>query len=286
MISDTTDPEFSTFADIRRPTRWRSIGSLIGIYVRLAHEPAPRPVSCIQAIAGYGLAGDRHASPQSPRQLLIAGEVAYQRWALPDAALRENLLVDFSTECLQSGDLVHIGNEVIIWMTFNCEPCSLLERRCPGTLKTIGGLRGMLARVVRGGQIQRGDTIQVYRSSIPPISDDWQSRVLQVARTVPEGHRISFRQLADLAGVPSAYCRAFPRVLSRLPATLANRVASNASASTAKLWTGNELFDVRAHLPPSGALQDAVEHRACTTLPSAPLQGNTSGGTFLTLTES
>lgn len=230
---------------------WRSLGTVSRIYIRGYKEAMPRSVSCIQAIAGCGLVGDRHASKQSPRQVLVVGEFAYDRWALPEAALRENLRFDFSTESLRSGDLVRIGSDVILWITFTCEPCRLLERRCPGTQKAIGAHRGLLARVVRGGSIQQGDTVQVTKSSITVISDDWRLRVLHVARMVPEGCRINFRQLAELAGVPTAYCRAFPRVLSSLPEFVSSRVGSRSDAHlcAARPWTGAEIFAVEDHLP-------------------------------------
>ena len=224
------------------------LGELQSLYIRVAKEPAPRPVSTAQAIANFGLAGDCHASPRSPRQLLLAGRPAYERWGLPSASLRENLLLDFSTAQLASGDLVRIGGEVILWITFVCEPCNRLERRCPGTLKTIGADRGMLARVLRGGELRQGDEVAVCRAKAPMFSDDWRERVLQVARAVPEGSWISHRQLAEMAGVDTAYCRAFPRVLSRLPAAVAGRVGSDAGKTGALAWSGAGFFDITAHL--------------------------------------
>lgn len=221
---------------------WQPIGSLQTLYLRAGKEPAPRPVTSAQAIAGLGLAGDRHASACSPRQLLLAGDCAYQRWNLPPASLRENLRVDFSTAQLVSGDLLRVGPEAVLWMTFLCEPCGLLERRCPGTLKTIGAQRGMLARVLRAGPVRAGDEIAVRRASAPVFSDDWAERVLQVARAVPEGHSISYRQLAEMAGVATAYCRAFPRVLARVPPAVALRVASEARIKGA-IWSGAGFFD-------------------------------------------
>lgn len=222
---------------------WQPLGRLESLHIRAGKEPAPRPVATVQAIAGFGLAGDRHASPLSPRQLLLAGAPAYQRWDLPCAALRENLRVDFSTSQLASGDLLRIGSDVVLWITFVCEPCNLLERRCPGTLKTIGADRGMLARVLRGGELRQGDAIGLRRGAAPLFSDDWQQRVLQVARAVPECFWISHRQLAQMAGVHTTYCRAFPRVLSRLPAEMARRVASGAGMNATLSWSGAGFFD-------------------------------------------
>lgn len=250
MRANDTFPATATpsRASSRLHAAWQPLGTLQSLRIRAGKEPAPRAVTTAQAVAGFGLAADRHASPLSPRQLLLAGSPAYQRWGLAPASLRENLLVDFSTAQLDSGDLVRIGSEVILWITFVCEPCSLLERRCPGTLKTIGADRGMLARVLQGGALRQGDAIAVCRGAAPVFSDDWRERVLQVVRAMPTNCAISHRQLAQLAGVHTAYCRAFPRVLSRLPADVASRVGGEAGKNAASAWSGAELFDISARL--------------------------------------
>jgi len=227
---------------------WREIGAVQSLSIRSPKESAPRREKQIQAITNYGLVGDKHASLYSPRQLLLAGLDAYRQFDLPRAALRENLLIDFSVENLRSGDLLWIGSGVVLWMTFHCEPCSLLERRCPGTLTSIGRQRGMLARALHGGEMREGDSVRILRSSIPALSDDWRKRVLNVVQAIPPQHYITYRQLAELAGVATAYCRAFPRLLSQLPTELASRVRSGATLAAGRKWGGAELFDVSGYL--------------------------------------
>lgn len=223
---------------------WQPIGSLQALYVRADKEPTPRSVAEVQAIAGYGLVGDRNASHLSPRQLLLAGTDAYQRWDLAEGALRENLRVDFSTSGLSSGDLLRIGSDVVLWVTFLCEPCRLLERKSPGIVARIGRDRGMLARVLRGGTIRNGAEVAICRAMAPAFSDQWQERVQQVACAVPGGAWISYRQLAEMAGVQTAYCRAFPKVLAQLPASVAARVRSQRSAAGEAAWSGDGFFGI------------------------------------------
>jgi O6-methylguanine-DNA--protein-cysteine methyltransferase len=105
----------------------------------------------------------------------------------------------------------------------------------------------MLARVLRGGTLAAGDKVLLASVSLPAISDDWQARVLSVASAVPAGQYIVYRQLAEMAGVANAYCRAFPKVLSRLPIEVSSRVVGAANALPGPRWNGAELFDV-AHL--------------------------------------
>jgi MOSC domain-containing protein YiiM len=227
---------------------WQPIGPVQAAYSRVAKEAEPRHLTRVETMANYGIVGDRHACPHSPRQLLIAGDPGYERFGLADTTLRENVRIDFSTADLRSGDLLRLGAEVVLWLTFHCEPCSLLERRHPGVVKRIGTHRGMLARVLRGGSFSVGDEISLARASLPAMSDDWQTRVLGVARAVPAGHYIVYRQLAEMAGVASAYCRAFPRVLSRLPVDISSRIVGAANDLPGPRWSGAELFDVAHHL--------------------------------------
>ena len=227
----------------RSGPRWEFVGSVQSMHSRVAKEPAPRRLSRVDMLADYGIAGDRHACPHSPRQILIAGDAAYERFGLPEATLRENVRIDFSTKDLRSGDL-RIGSDVMLWLTFHCEPCSLLERRQPGTINTIRRHRGTLARVLSGGSFGVGDKVSLTSAALPAMSDDWQARVLGVASAVPAGHYIIYRQLAEMAGVANAYCRAFAKVLSRLPAEVSSRVVGAASALPGPLWSGAELFNV------------------------------------------
>lgn len=242
----------SLMRSILDAANWQEIGAVQSLSIRAPKEPVPRRVKQVRAIASYGLVGDKHASPCSPRQLLLAGMDAYRQFDLPPTALRENLLIDFSVENFRSGDLLQIGNGVVLWMTFHCEPCSLLERRCPGTVKSIGRQRGILARVLRGGEVLEGDSVRILRSSIPMLSDDWRRRVLNVAQAVPSQHYITYRQLAELAGVATAYCRAFPRLLSMLPPAVASRIRSGTSLAAGRKWDGVELFDVSEYLESLG----------------------------------
>lgn len=246
MQGQQLQPFYSTRSD-QCPTngRWQSIGAVQAAYSRVGKEPEPRRLARIDAMTNYGIVGDRHACMHSPRQLLIAADTAYELFGLPEATLRENLRINYPTTELRSGDVLRVGSEVVLWLTFHCEPCSLLERRSAGIVKMIGKHRGMLARVLRGGSFSVGDEVSLARASLPAMSDDWQARVLGVACAVPSGQYIVYRQLAEMAGVANAYCRAFPKVLSKLPAEVSSRVVGAASALPGPRWSGAELFDVR-----------------------------------------
>ncbi|WP_338763819.1 MOSC domain-containing protein [Massilia sp. METH4] len=227
-----------------------AIGNVRAITLRPGSREAPRAVAEAAAVAGSGLAGDIHADPLSPRQVLLAGTPAYARHALAPHTLRENLLLDVDTSDFASGTLLRVGCEVVLQLTFACEACGYLDAHAPGLAGRIGRARGMLARVVAGGIIRAGDPIVPWEGSrgpehpagAPPItwSDDWRERVTAILARVPAGMAVDYRQLARLAGVQTVYCRAFPRLARSLG--LAHAAVSMHGASDVPRWDGRELF--------------------------------------------
>lgn len=220
---------------------------MTGSVTRLALRPAGAPrlerVGDARAIDGLGLEGDIHAEALSPRQLLLADASVYDDFSLPAHALGENLLLDFDTASLQSGAVLAIGDEVRVRLMFQCEACGQLDAVRPGLARRIGARRGMLARVLCGGIIRRGDVVRDLGILRPAWSDDWRERVRRVLDALPAGTVIEYRQLARLAGIQSSYCRAFPRLLARLGPEYAGKAVTAQSPSTAARWDGAGLFD-------------------------------------------
>ena len=193
-------------------------------------------------IDGAGLDNDVHADPLSPRQLLLASAQAYDTFSLPPHALRENLLVDFDTSTLVSGAVLRIGGAVRLRLMFQCEACGQLDTQQSGLARKLGMRRGMLARVVAGGLIQRGDRVQDMGMLEESWSDDWRERIAKVLDALPPGAVIEYKHLARLAGVQPSYCRAFPRVIKNLGAHFADKAISSQSLSTLPRWQGQGLF--------------------------------------------
>ena len=220
------------------------LGRVAALYLRQVHGTAPAPVTQVHARAELGLDGDVQCGPLSPRQLLVAGTPAYDRLGLPANALRENLLLDLDSAALASGQLLAIGPEAVFWLTFNCEPCGRLNLRQERLSQRIGAQRGMLARVLRSGQVVLGDPVRLLASTMPPWSDDWRTRVEAVLARVPPGMVVEYRQLALLAGVALTYCRVFPRVARALG--LADKAVPLRASCPLPRWDGAALFDQRA----------------------------------------
>jgi hypothetical protein len=222
------------------------VGCVSAVSIRSARDVAPVCVNEARLIAGIGMEGDMHADPLSLRQLLIAGVAAYSDLQLPQHTLRENLLVTFDTSGLRSGALLRVGSEAMLWLTFQCEACGHLNNHKSDLSKAIGGQRGMLARVIRGGVIRPGDAVVNLGPLLPPWSDDWRDRVHKVLDSVPRNMVVEYKQLARLSGVPSSYCRVFPRVIRDLGTAYVRKAVPKLGMLGKARWDGAELFNHHA----------------------------------------
>lgn len=218
------------------------MSSVGGLAWRPARGQPPLAADSLRLLADVGIAGDLHADARSPRQLLLASSQAYEDLGLPPHALRENLLLDFDTACLGSGTVLQVGEQVRLRVMFQCEACGQLDAMAPRLAQRIGNRRGVLARVLKGGVVQRGDPVRALGLLEAAWSDDWRARVRQVLDAMPDGSVIEYRQLARLAGIQSTYCRAFPRLLAGLgPRYAAQAVAANSRVALPR-WQGEGLF--------------------------------------------
>ena len=216
-------------------------GTLLALSLRAPGSAFPMSPPSAAALAGQGLAGDRHADPRSPRQLLLADAAVYEALGLPAGSLRENLLVDFETAGLPSGTLLRVGHDAVLRISFQCEACGALDRHRPGLARAIGLRRGVLARVVEGGTIRAGDAVTVLSTRMPALSEAWRERIVQVLDALPEGMVVEYAELARLAGIQASYCRALPRLLAARG--LAGKAVPARATCSAPRWDGAGLFD-------------------------------------------
>jgi hypothetical protein len=219
------------------------IGAVLALASRRLRGAPPASFERLVLRAGAGIDGDVHADALTPRQLLLASASAYEDFALPSHALRENLLLDIDTACLGSGTVLQIGGEVRLRMMFQCEACGQLDAIIPRLSGRIGPRRGMLARVLAGGTIRRGDRVRDLGVLEHPWPDDWRERVRRVLDAVPADAVIEYGHLARLAGIQSSYCRAFPRLLARLGPRYAARAVPARSPLALPRWQGESLFE-------------------------------------------
>ena len=248
-------PEWPS-AQVQRGAQGRVQGTVTELWLRPDKSAPPRPQGSVAAVARLGLRGDCHADALSPRQVLLVGDAVYRRLGLPPATLRETFRLGCDPSAWPSGSTVALGPDVLLRVMFRCEPCAKLNAHRPGLLRAVREDRGILARVLRGGLIRPGDRVLVNAPALPSWADDWQTRLCEVAHRVPAGRVVEFRQLARLIGVPTAFCRVFPRVLMTAGV---RRAVSTSDAANLPRWSGEALFDEECHLRELTGAQDLQE---------------------------
>lgn len=178
----TTPP--ATNSDLRTlTTQFAQNGRLDAIYLRPARNVPCVQTNQVMAIAGQGLIGDRTLKTPSRNPLgsnrqvtLIQAEhiaviAAFLNKPIDAAWLRRNLVVSginllaakslFKDQPMQ----LCIG-EVVLEITGPCEPCSKMEAALgKGAYNAMRGHGGVNVRVIVGGELKLGDTVQCIASS-------------------------------------------------------------------------------------------------------------------------
>jgi MOSC domain-containing protein YiiM len=119
-------------------------------------------VESAEAVEQTGLRNDRHANHGSLRQVLLVEKETLDVLNLPPGTIKENVTtVGISLMGLGAASRLRIGPDVVLEIVKQCSPCSRMDEIRPGLQRELAGRRGMLARVIKGGVIRRGDPISV-----------------------------------------------------------------------------------------------------------------------------
>ena len=114
----------------------------------------------ISAVQNSGFAGCVHARPGGKRQVLLMDHETLAAMNLAPGIIRENITTEgLDVNGLAPGERLRIG-KALLEVAVPCTPCDQMERIRPGLRRELWGRRGMLCRVVEGGPIRRGDSIE------------------------------------------------------------------------------------------------------------------------------
>ena len=130
----------------------------------------------VRVITNVGLEGCAHSRPGSARQVLLVDLETLESMDLQPGVIRENITTEgIDVNGLAMKQELRIG-EARLQVEEICHPCDQLEKVRPGLRREIRGRRGMLCRVLEGGTICRGDTIEkVSPAASVPSSEDSRS---------------------------------------------------------------------------------------------------------------
>lgn len=125
-------------------------------------------VSALTAVTDEGFAGDASYGKRNRQVLLIDSETLTELELNP-GDVRENVTLEgFELTKLSPHDRLMVGG-ILLAVTGPCEPCWKLDELRPGLSTEIEGRRGVLATVIRGGELKVGDPISLARAE-PTVS--------------------------------------------------------------------------------------------------------------------
>lgn len=142
-----------------------SNGRIIALQICPGYRKPMTSLEEVEAVTNLGLKSDAHAKADSSRQVLLIEQETLESLKLQPGDVKENVTTaGIELMRLPAGTQLKLGNDVVLELTKQCAPCSRMEELRPGLLKEIAGRRGMLARVIVGGKICRGDAIQIVQN--------------------------------------------------------------------------------------------------------------------------
>jgi len=156
----------TTLADLR--ARFPRSGRVAWIGLRPGPREAIRVVDSALLIADTGIEGDHRAARRGgKRQVTLIqqehlGAIAALAGlaAVDPALLRRNLVVSGISLAALKDRCFRIG-EAVLEGTGDCQPCSRMEDNLgPGGYNAMRGHGGITARVLQGGLVRIGDTVE------------------------------------------------------------------------------------------------------------------------------
>ena len=197
------------------------LGTIEALFIK---ETRGAPMASCETLGvqmGLGIEGDVHASPHTPRQILLHCDDG----ATEAGAMRENMRLRLETGVSwppSSGSVLRIGKAgAALRISFACEPCKNGAAYAGVELHDLSkswkarASRGMLATALRSGQVSAGDEVWLLAGErYAPLGDEHPQRVRQILSKVPEGKVLPWTLLAQLAGAPTGFSmRGMPGLL-------------------------------------------------------------------------
>ena len=144
-------------------------GKVEWIGIRPKRKAPLSQVEEVKVEAEIGLQGDHYKSKGGKRQvtliqkehLAVIQQLIKSEQPVDPADLRRNIVVSgINLLALHKGQ-IQIGSTVVLEITGYCHPCSRMEKNLgQGGYNVMRGHGGMTAKIIRGGMIRNGDSIQ------------------------------------------------------------------------------------------------------------------------------
>jgi MOSC domain-containing protein YiiM len=114
----------------------------------------------VKIVEDKGLEGCAHGRTGSKRQVLLVDRETLEALNLLPGIIRENITTEgLNVNGLALGQQLQIG-QARLEVSEICTPCGQIEKLRPGLRREMRGRRGMLCRVIQGGTVRPGDSIE------------------------------------------------------------------------------------------------------------------------------
>jgi hypothetical protein len=129
------------------------------------------PLEEATLIAGYGIQGDQKAGHHPDRQLNLLSyewlqKIGQQGYRANPGEFGEQIIIQgLALEELEPGNRLQLGEQVVVEISKPRTGCDRLQAAQPRPVKELGYV-GMMARVIRGGDIRTGDPVNLVEESI------------------------------------------------------------------------------------------------------------------------
>ncbi len=192
-----------------------SLGDIVHLFVKSQRGTVVTARSTLSLKAGEGIAGDIHANPFSPRQVLLVSQADLENLSIAPGKLSENIVISgANVEKFIPGSMLKFASGAAIRLTFYCEPC----KRVAHLVKSIDLLdrhRGILGVVIADGVLISGDRFELQPNVFPVLSDVPYERFLDLLTQIPAGKVVTYKQVIVAIGVSPGYYRALPKYLQK-----------------------------------------------------------------------
>jgi MOSC domain-containing protein YiiM len=143
------------------------VAEVLHLFQALAHGQPVREFDEGFAVENKGLRDCVHGRPGSSRQLLLMDVETLEEFGIAPGRVKENITTrGIRLEGLSMGQRIRVG-DALLEITKECEPCHQMEAIRQGLQEALRGRRGVLCRVVKSGQIRRGDSIEIIEGQAP-----------------------------------------------------------------------------------------------------------------------
>jgi MOSC domain-containing protein YiiM len=145
------------------------MAEIVGIWRAPAHGEPMESLDAAQAVENHGLEGCAHARPGGKRQVLFVAAEDLEAVSVEPGTIRENLTVRGSDVMRWPVGQRLTAGDAEFEITMVCDPCELMETIRPGLQAELEGRRGMLATVVKGGDVAIGSQVVLLPVASPSL---------------------------------------------------------------------------------------------------------------------